>query len=292
MIMTERSEQQLYLESTGQNLQERRRLAVDQWRKAKREILDYGPGEVRDNQGNILYSYDAGRRLIIEEKHVMDDCENPWVKATVETVFKKWKAENSKTINPKVLIRGYGLGIDARLILQKLIGEGKGELHIIELNEQVLEDANNWKEMTEAASISTGSPGTIPDVSIKIYEGDAIEVTRQMAERKEEFDMILSDTFPLTEAEKGGKNDIIDLETLKKCLALGGIFSFFSWFPGSSGIAEQIAIVDKHFSAFAVDDKEVNVFPPLEYKYLQGPKGPIRKLPVIVCSNPRLQAAA
>lgn len=269
---------------------ERKKLVL-KWRDASEEVIDYNEGEVKDKNGNLLYRYDKGHRLLIGEKQVMDSCEKPWAFATVDRAFREFQQNpnTSKPLKPlRVLERGFGMGITARRVIHNLITRG-GEYVVIELNRKNAEFARKWKkdQTSGLVRMSRDLENTKPEISITILEGDAYEVTAELAEKGEKFDIIISDTFPLSE-EEHGVNDLKDLETLKYCLASDGVFTFFAYFPGSTGgiVKKQENMITKNFETYNLDTVEVS--PPPEYIYLQSESGPVRRLPVIVCKNPIL----
>lgn len=264
----------------GENFVDPRTSRIEQWKKTPANIISYNDGI--DAYGNV---YKRGQRLLIADQQVMDTCETPWAIATVREAFEALRKPDDEPI--RVLERGFGLGIAARWTIRELLQTG-GEYHVIELNEDVAKEAKQWKKSTKEAfnKMSRGIP-TGEQIDIKIYEGDAAEVTAKLAEMQEKFDIIISDTFPLDEDELG-MNDIQDLEVLKTCLNPGGVFTFFAFFPGSTGgvVKKQENIINRHFKSYRVSEVAVN--PPPDYQYLQGADGPVQRLPVVVCTNPRL----
>lgn len=263
------------------------------WRKKPERIHRYPSGIVNDAAGNLLYEYPEGTRLLMgepeDEKEVMDSCQQPWVTATVEKAFQALLESKS---NVNVLERGFGMGRIASEIMDYLRRQG-GNYTVIELNEKVAEYAKNeWVNKQrgidrERATSPLGGTYTGSNIEINIIEGDAYEETKKLAEEGRRFDIIVSDTFPLSEEERG-INDLIDLETLKRCLAPGGVFTFFGYFTGSQGGigSRQLALVLQHFKEYSVSEVEVN--PPPDYNYFRAPTGPIRRLPVIICKRPKL----
>lgn len=262
---------------------------IEEWRNIPQRILDYEAGPFPP-EGNTLYEYSRGTRLLMgeegNEKEVMDSCQTPWANATVDRAFEA--LGNKKDVN--ILERGFGMGIVAEKIIHSLVSRS-GTYTVIELNKQVADYAKGkWKKKNErsfANMVSEMTPNPGPQVSINIIEGDAYEETRKLAEEGRKFDIIVSDTFPLSEEEKG-INDLIDLETLKQCLSPDGIFTFFGYYAGSQGGIgpAQKDMVLEHFEEYSVT--EVTVNPPPDYKYFQPATGPVRKLPVIICKRPKL----
>jgi hypothetical protein len=258
------------------------------WKEAPERVMEYAGGTATDNVGNA-YEYQPGHRLLIGnsvnggEKQVMDSCETPWAFATVDMAFAAFKEKPSPL---KILERGFGMGITARRIMQSLMTRG-GEYSIIELNKENAIYAKGWIKKQKAAlvNMASGLPGTKPDIDISIIEGEAYEETERLAKEGEKYDIIISDTFPLSEAEQG-INDLKDLDTLKRCLKPDGVFAFFAYFPGSSGgvVKKQENMITPHFRDYSVSS--VEVAPPPDYKYLQGEDGPVRRLAVVICKNP------
>lgn len=272
----------------GSNGNEKRKKLVLSWRTAPEEVVHYEGDVVLDKTGNP-YKYPPGHRLLMgdgakgERKQVMDSCETPWAFATVDKAF----AEFSQNSGPlRVLERGFGMGITARRVIHNLITRG-GEYIVIELNRANANYARDWikKQKSALANMASGLPGTKPDIGISITEGDAYEETAKLAESGEKFDIIISDTFPLSEDEQG-INDLKDLETLKRCLKPNGVFAFFAYFPGSTGgvVKKQENLMTPHFRDYSVSSVEVT--PPPDYKYLQNEDGPVKRLAVVICKNP------
>lgn len=262
------------------------------WRKAPEKVENYGSGITADKDSNS-YSYVSGTRLLIgdpqkgEAIQVMDSCETPWAFATVDRAF----AELSRKSGPvEVLERGFGMGITARRVIQNLVPRG-GSYGVIELNmENATYAKRDWraKQISALANMASGMPGTKPNIAIEIIEGEAYEETARLAEEGKKFDIIISDTFPLTKDEQG-MNDLQDLDVLKRCLKTGGIFTFFAYFPGSAGVLDLVRkqgeMIEKHFEHYEVGPARIN--PPPDYKYLHTDNGdPVRTLPVVVCKNP------
>lgn len=261
---------------------------IEEWRNAPERIHEYGPESILDSEGNVIYEYSKGTRLLILGQEVMDSCQTPWAETTVDKAFEA--LGNKRDVS--VLERGFGMGIVATRIIQHLEVRS-GRYTGIELNEQVAAFADTtWRRKqssmarTRATSVLGGTYNG-PHVEINIIKGDAYEETRKLAEAGQKFDIIVSDTFPLSEEERG-INDLIDLVTLKRCLSPDGVFTFFGYYTGSQGGIgpTQKDMILEHFAEYSVT--EVTVNPPLDYRYFQPPTGPIRKLPVIICRRPKL----
>lgn len=265
---------------------DRRRGFIEQWRNAPERVIKYKGGTVTNKDG-ITYSYDAGTRLLIghgeKANQVMDTCETPWAFATVDRAFIEL-AQKSEPL--KILERGFGMGITARRVIQHLVTRA-GQYSVIELNKENADYARTWKERQDRAiaGMASGMQGARPNIDIGVIEGESYEETARLAEGRRKFDIIISDTYPLSPDEEG-INDLQDLDTLKQCLLPGGIFAFFSYFPGSTDdvVNEQINMITKHFGNYGVS--RATVAPPPDYEYLQTPTGAVRKLPVVICKNP------
>lgn len=261
------------------------------WKNAPEQIISYERGTVTDPTGNIIYEFPEGSTLLIGDnakgkaKQVMDTCETPWAFAAVDKAFVEL-AQKSGPLN--VLERGFGMGLTARRVIQNLITRG-GEYTIIELNKENANYAKEWirKQKSALSSMASGLPDTKPDINISIMEGEAYEETARLAEKGRKFDIIISDTFPLNEDEHG-VNDLQDLATLKDCLEPGGVFTFFAYFPGSTGgvMKNQKDMINEHFASYTVT--EITVNPPPDYKYLQTETGPVRILPIVICKIPKI----
>lgn len=279
-----------------ESLLDPRKERIEWWRTAPERVYEYESGNFFDESGNFLYSYQRGSTLIMgegeDEIQVMDTCQTPWAEATVDRAFEELGIKNRPI---KVLERGFGMGIIASRIIQSL-GLHGGNYTVIELNEQDAEFAKGrWKPNQLSALTRFRTIRGIRsnhNVDINIIPGEAYEETAKLAQAlaekpEDKFDIIISDTYPLTEDERG-MNDLLDLETLKQCLKPDGVFAFFAHFPGSTeDVAyKQASIITEHFRNYSVSRANIN--PPPHYKYLQPETGPIRSLPVVICKNPIL----
>lgn len=281
------------LSGSKEPLNDLRKERIEWWRRAPEKIKRYRAGTAIDLHG-YTYSYEAGATYSIgsngESIEVMDTCETPWANATVDKTFEALRDKR----DIKVFERGFGMGITASRIIRHLDIHG-GEYTVVELNKANARYANDiWKPKQELVLTETATRGTKPknNVTINIIKGEAYEETKKLAEAGEKFDIIISDTFPLTEDEQG-MNDLLDLETLKHCLKPDGVFTFFAYFPGSDGALELVSrqgeMINKHFETRGVTVSQVGVNPNPDYKYLHTDTGyPVRTLPVIVCKNPIL----
>lgn len=276
-----------YPEKNGDiGVDEKRKMLVLAWKNAPERVIDYAGGTIGANN---IYEYEPGHRLLIgdgtkgEENQVMDSCETPWAFATIDKAFAEFP-QNSGPL--RILERGFGMGITARRAIQNLITRG-GEYAVIELNRRNADYARGWikKQKSALLNMASGLPGTKPDIHISIIEGEAYEETTKLAEAGEKFDIIISDTFPLSEDEQG-INDLEDLDTLKRCLKPNGVFTFFAYFPGSAGgvVKRQENMITPHFRDYNVSSVEIT--PPPDYKYLQNENGPVKRLAVVICKNP------
>ncbi len=274
-----------------------RKERVEWWRNAPERVEKYDGGNFLDHEGNILYSYGRGAKLLMgegqEEIEVMDSCQAPWAHATVDAAFRELGNRDQPI---KVLERGFGMGIIASRIIQDLaLKDNDSTYTVIELNKKDAEYARRWKSnqlhaLTRARNLR--GIRSSHKIEINVLEGEAYEETAKLAKAladkpKEKFDIIISDTYPLTEDERG-MNDLLDLETLKRCLKPNGVFAFFAHFPGSTDDVSytQASIIARHFKSDT--RSRVTINPPPDYKYLQPKTGPIRSLPVVICKNPIL----
>lgn len=257
---------------------------IELWKKAPVRQVDYLNGQVYLPDGTS-YSYQGGTTLYVGGEQVMDECEIPWAFSTVDRTFLQL---GERPYPIRVLERGWGMGIVARRVISHMVVSG-GTYVGIELNHKIAEDAREWmkKQPRGLRTMAHGMQAAEPKINIKILEGDAYEETLKLAKRDEGFDIIISDTFPLSREEQG-INDLRDLETLKQCLAPGGVFTFYAYFPGSTGgiVRKQENMIVEHFNNYSLSHKRV--FPPPHYKYLQTEKGPVTNLPVVICWNPKL----
>lgn len=260
---------------------------VGRWRNAPEELRKYPAGPYTDGE-RTLYQHRKGTRLMILGQEVMDSCQTPWANSTVDRAFVALGYKK----DVRVLERGFGMGIVATRIMEHL-GMTGGEYTCIELNEQ---DANfadtKWRKKVNemagsvARTVRGGTSKDATNVGINIIRGEAIAETEKLAETGREFDIIISDTYPLSEDERS-VNDLLDLEQLIRCLAPDGVFAFFGYHTGSDGTisATQRSMIDRYFET--VTTTQVDVYPPKDYEYFQTPSGPVRRLPVIICTKPR-----
>jgi len=270
---------------------------IEWWRNAPERIEKYDGDDFKDHEGNILYSYERGTRLLIgegpDEVEVMDTCQTPWANATADVAFKELGEKNRPI---KILERGFGMGLIASRLIQNLGRTNNGGSYtVIELNTKNAEYAKGWK--TNQLYSLTRSRNLLGirsnhNIEINIIEGEAYEETAKLADAlvdkpEEKFDIIISDTYPLTEDERS-MNDLLDLETLKRCLKPDGVFGFFAHFPGSTDDVSygQASIIARHFRNYT--RTRVTINPPPDYRYLQPETGPIRSLPVVICKDPIL----
>lgn len=234
----------------------------------------------------------------------MDTCETPWCKTAVEDVFEGIKIEpenlhespNSFKPPLRVLERGHGLGISGRFIIQKLISLGYPSTYtVVELNHMVANAARNWKESLEHGlnALAYGLVDTLPQIKMQVVEKDAFEATEDFIKNGDKFDIIFSDTYPLTEAESGS-NDIADVNLLKKCLSVNGRLAYFGLDlasshlvrEGSDGIiGSHKSFIQNHFKEIRVHLAKVNPAP--DYLYLHKDGIPIKEMPAITCIGPR-----
>ncbi len=225
----------------------------EEWRLLPLRIVKYQDGFVK------------GSRLLIGGWSVMEELERPVQRTTVDQVFEGIYGP------AKVLIRGEGFGYATLAVIDKLKERGGGSLHIIELHPKVLEYAKDrlrrfMKDMPAEQKANT---------RVEWHEGDALKLTRIM---DNDFDVVISDTFPLSPDEKD-VNDLIDTEEIVQHLKPSGVFSpFIGHSEGPS--AKQLGYIARHFRAYSVTS--VPVRPPKDCPYFQG-----TEMAIMVCRGPR-----
>ncbi|MCL5439188.1 MAG: hypothetical protein M1268_04370 [Patescibacteria group bacterium] len=260
---------------------------IEVWRNAKAEYISYPKGRFYYGDGTF-YDYDAGTRLIIMGNQVMDTCETPWCSDTVSLAFDQLIRDRKAPV--RVLELGFGIGITGNRVIQKLVGRGRGEYRVVELNKDVYERSEKWKERWEKSFTGTSHevPGTKPIIKIVLYNGEAGEVAKSLAERRKKFDIIISDTFPLRPEDRG-INDLLYLPTLSEMLLPDGIFAFYPNVPGaeigSEGqmIAQQYELLNPYFDEIMLRKSRLKTAP--DYKYLWGKSGPLTMIPVAICKG-------
>ncbi|MFH1186606.1 MAG: class I SAM-dependent methyltransferase [Candidatus Levyibacteriota bacterium] len=256
------------------------RKRVEEWRNAPVEIIKYDAGAIIINNGDSsrLITYAAGKRMVIGEKQVMDTCELPWVKKTVDEAFKQTanrrKEQGLRNKPIDVLDVGFGLGLVADEVLKRKVGNYTS----IELNKQVLQRAGRWKKRMEKQDVQT---------KIEILPGEAGTILNELVEDGKKFDIIISDTYPLIKGE-AGFNDLKYMDLITMLLKPSGVFGFFPFYQdaaeGTEGklTHEQAEEITKYFDRYTRDSASVR--PSKDYKYLQTSKGWVLELPVVVAS--------
>jgi SAM-dependent methyltransferase len=278
-----------------------RKIKVEEWRDAPHGLHYYPAGKVYDNAGKMLYEYDEGIRLWIgKEKQVMDSCQRPWVKEAVRLAFSSLTSRQIVK-NIDVLECGWGLGIAAKKILENLRLTG-GTYTAIELNKSIYEYMNNeW--VSKQAFVSIANDGSelgskkyeINDsrVPIELTEGDDIEEISKLAAKQKKYDLIFRDSFPLVEADRS-VNDLRGMNDMIKILKPTGVFTFFGYYSGYQGglNEKQRNLLEGYFDNITrINIPGIN--PPPDYEYLNPPgKSPVRELPVIICTGPRIPSFA
>lgn len=264
---------------------------IKEWTNTPISIQEYPQGRYGAIGSRQSYEYPAGRRLLIGDAQVMDTCEAPWAAATVDSAFNSPGIRRLRTdYKIRVLERGAGLNIAGSRVIQNMIGRGSGEYHVIELNSEVAKMSMRWQEREmEMLRQYQQQQGLDLDIKIFVHQGDAREVARDLVNQRKKFNIIISDTFPLTAAE-AGMNDIEDLDVLKRGLYSGdeGVFSFFAYYPGwnndvGSIRSRQQSTLSRHFSE--VRFRDVDVKPAVGYNYLFEEGKPIRNLPYVICTE-------
>lgn len=261
--------------------------AVETWAAEPSKIIAYEKGETELPDGSS-YSWKAGRRLVIAGKQVMDTCEYPWAEETINRSFSRVGNVSSPV---RVLEFGFGMGITAERAIQQLVGKGEGEYQIVELNRDVYKYAQEiWKKrwMETFKGSKEITPESDPKIKINVRFGEAGEEARKLLERGEKFRIIISDTYPI-KTEEQGINDLLHIDVMKKLLAKDGVFAFFPYVPGARQgelTARQHKLIAPHFKDINLSNAEVT--PPPSYSYLFRKSGPVRSLPVAICTDPIL----
>jgi hypothetical protein len=261
-----------------------------EWKQAYADVQDTPGGTARYANGQP-YDFDPGISLNILGEPVMHTCETPWSVATVRNAFAAYNNLHPTRHNrerKRVLERGFGLGITGRSIVLGLGAEGGGQYDVIELNDQVANYAENrWAPKAQAGfqSIGDEQPATIPEIDINVIRGEAAKETRRLVEEGAQYDIFVSDTYPLTK-KKAGINDIEDAEVIREALVPGGILTFFMFQPGHKrdGLSEQQeALLGDGFRIVNMFYVPVKPYPGYPYLHHPRTKAPVTKLPVIIC---------
>lgn len=261
--------------------------AVEAWANASEKPITYPKGEGVYVDGTS-YNYPPGKILMIKGEQAMATCESPWSQETARKVFETFE---ERDVPIRVLEFGWGMGITAEALLQQLSERGKGEYHGVELNRGVYSYANNvwrprWVEHNKTA------PEPEPKVRISLTLGEASQEAKRLAERGEKYRIIISDTYPIKEEERG-INDLLFLDDIAKLLTKDGVFAFYPYFPAAKPgqlTAEQTKLLERHFKAINVD-RGPEVKPSKEYMYLQTEEGAVRWLPIAIAAGPIAQDA-
>lgn len=296
---------------------------VERWKKAPHQVIPYKEGVVELPDGTS-YSYRDGRRLLVipggmkvvedgkvvldkndipivkggKVEQVMDTCEFNQAEETVRLAFEAVQADRKRGL--RVLEFGIGLRIAANRFIEQFTGRNIDGLYVgVDLNEGVYNDAVQWQKGKEEELERKKKEGeTSAEIHIRLIRGEAGKVARDLLkeigdDESQKFDIIYSDTFPLS-PDEAGINDWKHIEVLKKLLAKGGAFSFFPFTPGKvaqteEGLAgivtgEQINLINAHFEKPLPG--RAKVLPPREYKYLWRGGKPVLWLPVMVCQDP------
>jgi hypothetical protein len=284
------------------SIKSERKKLVEEWRDSPAEIHYYWGGKYNDSKNNP-HEFTSGSRLFVGEKknEVMDTCQRPWCESTVYGLFNGFTGSLAplEEKEPVCLLRGFGQGEQAQIILNELMVRGRGELHIIELNNDIVETMQEFLAESHKIILPKFRYGLQTKIQITIHIGDAYQITENFLEEGKKFDVIISDTYPLS-SEESSLNDILDIENQVKCLKPHGRFSFFAYsrdhLPNATGLTdEQRKRIDPHFETVLVknyvaqiDDPLKGIGVPPDYKFLQMEDGPVKFLPVVICTDPKL----
>lgn len=246
---------------------EERKPLIEHWQNTPARVVEYPEGVHPDGT-----RYEPGRRLLIGGLQVMDSFEEPWCRATIDTVFQK------KRQGPLVVVeRGFGLGIMSQFILEQMLSRG-GVYYIIELNDDVYQWAREWASRANENIERLGI-----NLQVQVLQGDADEIIRKTHEGQF-IDILVSDTHPLVEDEQG-INDLLGLPAMTSHLKDEGAFTFCAFHKDNQGgelDERQLRLAHRHFGRLTVETTEVT--PPPDCTYLQGSK---KRLPVVLCELPR-----
>lgn len=189
---------------------------------------DWVPGRKRAPIRGDLRAERAGmgQDLMIQDQEVMQRWERPLMEALADIVSAPKRS---------VLELGFGLGISASLIQDRCPGEHT----IIESHPDIAKRAHRWR-------------AGYPDRRIRILEGRWQDVLPSCGD----FDAILFDTHPETQAERDDKRrhgtpgpDIFP--SAARHLRPGGMFTYYSDEVDSLGRGHQQRLL-AHFSEFRV----------------------------------------
>lgn len=247
--------------------------SIDYWKHLPAYTVPYTAGEYTDGT-----RYEAGEYLIIGKDQVMASFEKDWCEAVSNSTF---NGRRGKTVAVEV---GFGMGILADLNIKKMLKVG-GVYHIIELNDQVYANLENWKikkEIEIANAVVEDLKNNKP-VEIRIYNGEVGKVLQEHFDLGS-INLLFSDTYPIQEGHEE-INDLIYLDTAIPRLTRNGRLSFCGFKRGNQTeylTARQLALVYPHFRKTEIKNV-VELTPPLECEYMNGPKALV---PVIVCSMP------
>lgn len=267
---------------------------VAEWVFAPAKLKRYSGGITPKPDGTPDYHYKPGKRLMVRGEQVIDTCEAPWAQKTIDLTFKYAEGYNHELegMPINVLEFGFGLGMTGNYVVSKLHGRGPGgEYRVVELNYDVYQNAVKWKRNRDEKLKDEREQGQEPpSVKIVTYHNEASLLTKYLVGRGKKFDIIISDTYPLSNEEKG-INDLVNLPLIMHLLSKEGVFAFFPYVGGLSKekqqeiYATQSRLLSPHFRKFNQDDVRVN--PPPSYDYLKtSDRIMVRTLPIIICSHP------
>lgn len=267
---------------------------VKAWSESPVTIVKYSGGTF-DN-GDQIYSYKPGLRMIIEGKEVIDSSQYPyWVRA-VRAGMEKVQLKRGEIL--KVTEAGLGLLMCANRIMNEaladFIREGKrAHYRGIELNKGVYDKALEWKEgwIDSFRKQSNGGLDVEPGIKITLYQGEAAEVAEDLGKRGRVANLIFADTFPIRDDAKG-VNDLLLLPGLTKHMSPDAVLVFFSYTREADGYstsqveARQRELLDEAFDVYDISTEWVPVFPPPDYDFLKRADNTmITSLPLIVVSQ-------
>ena len=207
-----------------------------------------------------------GERLMIGGWSVMEEWEKNMEQLTVARLL------NDLPERANILIRGEGLGYCTEAFIRGLSMTGGGEIHVIELHPEILEQGRKRTERI----LKTFPPHQKESIKMVWNKGDALKVTRGL--RSNYFHRVRSDTFPLSKSEKD-VNDVIDRDEIIRIMTDSGAFS--PYVGHRSATPEQLAYMNTRYFRH-IEQFVVPVTPPRDCHYYKD-----TEMAIMICKGPR-----
>ncbi|MCL4354172.1 hypothetical protein M1349_01735 [Patescibacteria group bacterium] len=274
---------------------------VREWSKAPVILEPYKGGTVLN--GDQVYTYKPGVRLLIEGKEVIDSCQYPyWIRA-VRAGLEKVQLKTGETL--KVTEAGLGEYMCANRILIESLAEfhksgRRTHYRGIDLSEEVYKRGVEWKEnwLKSFELQSNYGLDLEPSVRISLYMGEASEVAEDLAAKGKRANIIFADTYPIKPIAKG-VNDLLLLPGLSRHIVPeNGVFVFFSYTKETEGYSAgevsdmQRTLLDQCFESYNISAEKIPVFPPPDYDFFKRDDGTmVTSLPLVVVSQIRVREA-